>query len=171
MELEIPVNVEELIHKGESELEFWNAGALPLALTTDMLFTEHDSIPRNQKIAEAFFYMGLIEQWGSGTTRIAKELKAAKHPLPQFKSEAGRFRLYFYRDKPVENLLMKVSLTERQLKAVEYVEQHGSITNYHYREITGLSRETATRELKKLVIANIFVQDGAGHATKYKLKN
>lgn len=51
----------------DESLEFWNAGALPIGLTT------------NKMIAEAFFYMGLIEQWGSGTTRIATELQDSEH--------------------------------------------------------------------------------------------
>lgn len=156
----------------DEHLEFWNAGSLPLGLTTEMLFKEHDSFPRNRRIAEAFFYMGLIERWGSGTTRIAKELQAYKHPLPKFKSEAGTFRLYFYRVntdyKEVEPLL---NLTERQLKAVEYVKQHGSITNTKYQEIAQITKRTATRELKKLTDIKIFIQEGiTGHGTKYKIK-
>lgn len=157
----------------DEHLEFWNPGALPFGLTTEMLFTEHNSVPRNKRIAEAFFYMGLIERWGSGTTRIANELQAYKYPLPEFKSDAGTFRLYFYRaiatNKSVEPVL---NLTERQLKAVEYAKQHGSITNTEYQEIAQITKRTATRELKKLTDANIFIQEGVtGHGTKYKLKS
>jgi ATP-dependent DNA helicase RecG len=49
----------------DDRLEIWNAGGLPPSLTPDLLLREHDSIPRNRKIAEAFFYAGLIERWGS----------------------------------------------------------------------------------------------------------
>ncbi len=159
----------------DERLEFWNAGGLPLGLTTEMLFTEHDSFPRNRKIAEAFFYMGLVERWGSGTTRIAKELQEYKHPLPMFKSEAGTFRLFFYR-VPLENIANNTldyhteNLTDRQLKAVEYVKKFGSITNAKYREIVNTSRETAKRDLKSLIMSGILIQDGAGYLTKYKLK-
>lgn len=165
----------------DERLEFWNAGSLPNGLTTEMLFIEHKSIPRNKKIAEAFFYMGLIERWGSGTIRIAKELQKYNHPVPQFKSESGTFRLYFYRATPVhentlvhEKILTKPfpNLTERQLIAVNYVEKYGSITNSQYQEIAQITKRTATRELKKLKDVHVFIQEGiTGHGTKYKLKH
>ena len=155
----------------DESLEFWNAGGLPLALTTDMLFTVHDSIPRNKRLAEAFFYMGLIEKWGSGTNRIAEELEASHHPLPKFESEAGRFRLYFYRAIEAEKLSPKSDLTERQQKIMDYVGKHGSITNSQCQEIINISRVTATRELKRLTDANMLTQEGTvGQGTKYKLK-
>ena len=59
----------------DDHLKIWNAGSLPPSLTPEKLLIEHDSIPRNRKIAEAFFYCGLIEQWGSGTLRIIEELQ------------------------------------------------------------------------------------------------
>ncbi|MCX8515135.1 MAG: putative DNA binding domain-containing protein, partial [Burkholderiales bacterium] len=81
----------------DDRLEFWNDGGLPIGLSTEMLFVAHNSIPRNKIIAQAFFYAGLIEKWGSGTNRITEELIHQNHPLPQFTSDNGKFRLYFYR--------------------------------------------------------------------------
>lgn len=49
----------------DDHLEIWNPGNLPPGLTPEALFHEHDSIPRNRRIADAFFYSGLIERWGS----------------------------------------------------------------------------------------------------------
>ena len=36
----------------DDHLEIWNAGGLPPALTPEALLQEHDSLPRNRKIAE-----------------------------------------------------------------------------------------------------------------------
>lgn len=159
----------------DKHLEFWNAGTLPSGLTTDMLLVEHDSKPRNKKIAEAFFYMGLIERWGSGTTRIAKELQAYKHPLPKFKSEVGTFRLYFYRAITDNYQLIEqpvLNLTERQLKAVEYVKQHGNISNSEYQKVARVSSRTATRELTNLKEKNVLISEGSkGRGVIYKLKS
>ena len=155
----------------DDKLEFWNAGSLPVALTPELLLVEHDSMPRNSKIADAFFYMGLIEQWGSGTTRIASELTAYGYPLPQFKAELGRFRLIFYRTSYAEELLKKSNLTERQLKATTYVKEHGSIDNSEYQGLANVSKSTATRELKELVEKDIFIVEGSkGHGVRYKFK-
>lgn len=155
----------------DDKLEFWNAGSLPGILTPELLLVEHDSMPRNSKIADAFFYMGLIEQWGSGTTRIASELQAYGYPLPQFKAELGRFRLIFYRTALIKELLKNANLSERQLKATAYVKDHGSIDNSKYQELSNVSKSTATRELKELVEKGIFVVEGSkGQGVKYKFK-
>jgi len=44
----------------------WNSGKLPEPLDPEKLKSEHESIPRNRRIAEVFFYAGYIERWGGG---------------------------------------------------------------------------------------------------------
>lgn len=46
----------------DDHVEFWNAGSLPSSLTPDDLFDEHDSVPRNRKIAQVFYAAGFIER-------------------------------------------------------------------------------------------------------------
>ncbi|MBA3239514.1 MAG: hypothetical protein H0T62_14390 [Parachlamydiaceae bacterium] len=46
-------------------LDIWHSGSLPIPLTPELLLGKHDSISRNRKLAESFFYMGLIDRWGS----------------------------------------------------------------------------------------------------------
>jgi len=155
----------------DDRLEIWNAGGLPSSLTPDLLLREHDSIPRNRKIAEAFFYAGLIERWGSGTTRMAEELKAAGMPLPTFTSEPGRFRLTFHRDVFTEDRLRNMGLSERQLLAIAYTKEHETISNTDYQAIAKVSKSTATRELNELKLKNILVAEGpGGRGTVYRLK-
>jgi ATP-dependent DNA helicase RecG len=63
----------------DDRLEIWNPGGLPATLKPADLLQDHDSIPRNPKIASAFFLAGLIEQWGTGTIHMAAALKEAGH--------------------------------------------------------------------------------------------
>lgn len=155
----------------DDHLEFWNAGGLPTALTPDVLFQEHDSVPRNRKIADAFFFSGLIERWGSGTIRMIEELAAANLPPPQFVSESARFRLIFHRDYLTDEYLKKLELSSRQLMAVSYVKQHGSISNAEYQSIAKVSKPTATRDLKILKDKGVLKTAGStGRGTIYKLK-
>ena len=59
-------------------------------------------------------------------------------------------------------------LNERQIKAVMYVKQKGRITNKEYQRLTGISKPTATRELKNLVEVGILKQQGVtGKGTFY----
>lgn len=155
----------------DERLEIWNAGSLPSSLTADELFYEHDSVPRNRKIAEVFFYMGLIERWGSGTLRMIDELKTAGLPQPQFESESGRFRVTFKRELLDETYSYKMGLSERQLKAIVYIEKHGSITNTDLQSIANISKSTATRELNFLKKKGILLSKGTtGRGFSYFLK-
>lgn len=155
----------------DDHLEIWNAGSLPTALTPEALFQEHDSIPRNRKIADAFFVAGLIEQWGSGTLRIVEELETANLPAPKFISEHGRFRLVLYRQPFTEEDLKKLELSKRQLAAIAYVKEHGSISNTEYQKLTGMSKRTASRELNELKEKNVLTSEGTtGRGTVYRLK-
>ena len=156
----------------DDHLEFWNAGDLPSSLSLLELFQEHDSIPRNRKLAEAFFYAGLIERWGSGRLRMIESLKLAELPDPKFESNNGRFRLTFYK-----NLLKKLDgsndsiLSVRQRKMIDYIKQYGRIGNSEYRRIAEVSKRTATRDLKELVDKGILMIEGeTGRGTTYRLK-
>lgn len=156
----------------DDQLEIWNPGSLPPPLTPEILIGEHDSIPRNRKIAEAFFYMGLIERWGSGTTRIAAELKASGHPAPKFESTLGRFRLFFYKQTFRNQGLKNVGLSQRQLLAIEFIKKHGSISNAEYQELSGVSRRTCLRELNNLKDKNILISvSEQGRGVKYLLNS
>lgn len=155
----------------DDHLVMWNAGGLPTSLTTDNLFQEHDSIPRNRIIANAFFYSGLIERWGSGTIRIAEELSAANLPAPEFESQSGQFRVTFYKELLNEKQLKKLGLSARQIKAVSYARAHGSISNSEYQNIANVSERTATRDLNSLKEKGIFILEGtAGRGITYRIK-
>ncbi len=155
----------------DDRLEFWNAGSLLAPLTPKALFEEHDSIPRNRKIAEIFFYMGLIERWGSGTLRIADVLETAGFPKPEFVPEIGRFRLVFHKIFEAVEEPLAVFISERQQKAVEYVKAKGSVSNSEYQQITGVSKRTASRELNDLVTKSILLPEGGsrGRGKLYRL--
>jgi len=135
-------------------------------------FHEHDSIPRNRKVAEAFFYAGFIERWGSGTLRIIEALKASKLPEPRFESSNGRFCLTFHKN-PVTKLNTssdQILLSVRQQKIIDHVKQHGQITNAEYQTIANVSKRTATRDLSELVNKDILIIQGEKRGTTYRLK-
>jgi ATP-dependent DNA helicase RecG len=157
----------------DDRLEFWNAGTLPLPLTTDLLFHEHQSIPRNRQIANIFYAMGFIERWGSGTLRMVEELQKAGLPKPEFSSEAGQFKLAFFKKKFTDEKLQKMGLTERQWLAVTFVRENGQISNAEYQELASISKRTASRELHDLTQKGILTSEGAsrGPGKHYCLSN
>ncbi len=60
-------------------------------------------------------------------------------------------------------------LSERQQKAVEYIRKHGQISRRDYAELTGISGETAKRDLGKLVHDGVLFIHRAGRSTVYTL--
>lgn len=60
-----------------------------------------------------------------------------------------------------------VGLSHRQIRAVLYVKEKGSITNKEYQELFKVSRQTATRDLGNMINLGIFERVEKG---RYKLK-
>jgi ATP-dependent DNA helicase RecG len=61
-------------------------------------------------------------------------------------------------------------INERQVKAVLYVREHGSINNAKYQELNNLGKSATTTELQDLVSKNLIVQTGsAGRGINYIL--
>ena len=119
----------------------------------------------------SIFYAGLIERWGSGTLRIVEELSAAGHPPPRFESEAGRFRLAFYKQVVIPQQSQALGLSKRQQQGIAHIKAHGSISNSENQSIAGISKSTATRELNYLKEAGVLYAEGkTGRGTIYRLK-
>jgi len=53
----------------DDRVEITNPGMLPEPLTPEDLKKTHKSIPRNPLVANAFFLIKNIEQWGEGTNK------------------------------------------------------------------------------------------------------
>ena len=63
----------------------------------------------------------------------------------------------------------QIALTERQMRIVEMIVEHGSITNREIREISGLSDEGVRKELTKLITLGVIRREGEGRAVHYVL--
>ncbi len=155
----------------DDRLEIWNPGDLPAPLKPEDLLRDHDSIPRNPKIAAAFFFAALVEQWGTGTLRMAAALKEAGHSGPEFDARTvGRFRVVLRQGPAIKTRLQEMGLSDRQLQLIAYVREHGKITNRAYREMTGLSDEATRKEIAGLLDLGVLEQVGRGRSTAYILK-
>ncbi len=73
----------------DNRLEVWSPGSLPYNVTLEDLKTVHHSQPRNLLIANCFYLIKYIEQWGTGTNRILRLCKEANLPEPLFDIKSG----------------------------------------------------------------------------------
>jgi ATP-dependent DNA helicase RecG len=159
-----------LIKVYDDHIWITNPGGLPEGITLEELSRPHKSRLRNPQIAKAFYLTGLIEQYGSGTVRMIEWMKEAGLPAPEYKEEQGGFSVYFYKDIFTEENLIKMGLSDRQIKAVKYVKEKGRITNKEYQKACEVSRQTAARELSHLVQSNVLLRHGkTGRDTHYTL--
>lgn len=63
--------------------------------------------------------------------------------------------------------LPMTGLRPRQHKAIEFVKQHGFITNKYYSQINGISERQALRELNEMVEAGHLSREGKGRGVHY----
>ena len=154
----------------DDRLEIWGCGPLPEPLSVEDLKKRHRSILRNPVIGKCFFWIKYIEQWGTGTNRIIDACLNQGLPEPIFEEFSGSL-VVTLRKLLTEEFLKEKGLNDRQIKAVSYIREKGSITNKAYQMLFGVSRTTATRDLKQLEGAGIVNRTGRGKRDlKYVLK-
>ena len=73
----------------DDRLEIWNPGLLPHGISTEEIKHLNRSIPRNLRIASPLYFHKIFESWGRGVEKIVNLCKAAGHPEPFYKQEAG----------------------------------------------------------------------------------
>lgn len=150
-------------------IRFWNQGELLSPLTPEKLKTDHTSITRNPNIARTFFRAGFVESWGRGTIKIIEECRKVGLPEPNIEELTGGVAITLYKDKTNKDYLKGLSLKEHQIKAIEYVKEHGEITNSTYQSLFNVSERTALRYLDELVSLDVFKKVGEKKGTKYKI--
>jgi ATP-dependent DNA helicase RecG len=118
------------------------------------------------------YFANYIQQIGSGTMEMIKQCREKGLPEPEFVSIRNlEFRTILARDIFTEDVLSKLGLNERQLKAVKYVKKNGRINNKEYRTVCNTSERTATRDLSQLVTKRLFKVIGStGKGTEYILR-
>lgn len=73
----------------DDRMSVWNEGILPSGLTVDDLKVEHNSIPRNPKIAKTCFLAGYIDAWGRGISKIFNSCREFNLIEPEIKEMNG----------------------------------------------------------------------------------
>ncbi len=81
----------------DNRLSIWNEGGLPFGLTLEELKGEHNSRPRNPKIAKACFMAGYIDAWGRGTLKIYNSCTEHGLPEPDIIEKDGGFMVVIYK--------------------------------------------------------------------------
>ncbi len=121
-------------------------------------------------IADVCFKGGYIDSWGRGTLKIINACREAELPEPQIVEQDGGLLVTLFKNRYTEEHLKKLGLNERQIKAVLYVVDKGSITNSKYQEACNVSKSTATRDINNLEEKGVFINKGTkGSSAVYEM--
>lgn len=159
----------------DDRIEISNPGTLPEPLTPADLKHKHRSIPRNPLVANAFFMIRNVEQWGEGTNKIVQW--CLEHGLrePDFENIAGGFLVSFHGPDDILLLIPKsgeinleeLGLNERQIKGLEIIFKNGKITNSEYAREFNISRNSATNDLTSFIEKGLIKRIGKGRGCYY----
>jgi ATP-dependent DNA helicase RecG len=152
-------------------LEITSPGGLPAHITVDNIVEEHYS--RNPRLVNGLFQWGYIEELGLGVDRMIEDMVSAGHLPPQFEAKPHRFTVVLYNTRDPERVVedWEHTMNERQIKAMEYLQREGTITNREYRDLCPhVGAETLRLDLADLVSKGMLLKIGDKRGTRYILK-
>jgi ATP-dependent DNA helicase RecG len=152
-------------------LEVTSPGGLPAHITLDNIVEEHYS--RNPRIVNGLYQWGYIEELGLGVDRMIEDMVSAGHLPPKFEAKSHRFSVILYNTKDAGRVVhqWEQNMNERQIKAVEFLQRNGGITNRDYRDLCPhVGAETLRLDLADLVSKGVLLKIGDKRGTRYILK-
>jgi ATP-dependent DNA helicase RecG len=151
-------------------LEVISPGGLPGFITVENIVDEHFS--RNPRIVNGLFQWGYIEELGLGIDRMMEVMEQAGHHKPTFDARPYSFSVSLFNSRERQQIPDWVRNTNhRQSRALQYIREHGSITNREYRSLCqGVSAETLRLDLADMVERGILLKVGSKKGTYYILK-
>lgn len=127
------------------------------------------SITRNEKLANVFYRLQLIEAFGTGVPKIIKSYDDFTIK-PSFEVSDNAFKITL----PNKNISISMNnnlLSEQEMKILGLLEEKTEIVRKDVENMLNVSQTMSGRILKRLVNENILVKIGSGKNTRYILKN
>ena len=161
-----PSKIQIRVYSGK--IYIWSPGGLPEGVTIESLKNANRvSQLRNPILGQVLYYADLVEQWGTGIPRMIEECVQSGLPEPFFEENRAGFAVSLGNVSLDD--LQSYDLNDRQLKAMKYVRETGTISNQEYRYLTGVKERTALADLKNLVDKGVLIKVGdTGRATRYE---
>jgi ATP-dependent DNA helicase RecG len=116
---------------------------------------------RNPIIANVFFRLGLIENFGTGIRRI-KNIYAETKVAPSFRLNENSIAVVL----PATNA--KLDLNDDQSKLLDAMLPQTWMSSAEITKRVGFGKDKVLRVIKGLVEAGIMEKQGAGRGTKYR---
>lgn len=144
----------------KDRIEITNPGGLSSAISPSDFGTKSHS--RNPLIFGLFVRIHMVEQVGSGIGRIKDQMKEAKLPEPQFKTE-GMFTVVLRRsmEERVERAVAEIPLGETALKIMDHIKSDPSITREELANEIAISVKGIDYHLTRMQKSGILERKGS----------
>ncbi|MCB0734261.1 MAG: winged helix-turn-helix transcriptional regulator [Flavobacteriales bacterium] len=153
----------------DNKLSIWNEGLLPQGLDVNRLKVDHNSRPRNPKIADACFKAGYIDTWGRGTLKIINACKEAELPEPEIIEKDGGVQVTIYKVPDGGQIGGQIGsqiggqidiLTERQKDVYNLIVANPKVSRKELAEQLGINESAVQKHLKALTEAKVIERIG-----------
>ena len=157
----------------DDRLEVTSSGSLHFGLTPDKLFVPHESRPWNPLIARTFYRRGIIEEWGSGTLRMADMASKAGLPVPEIDNDGGavtvRFRHSQFVPRPITREMSEPEgRREIILALLDGADEGLTRREIHARLGSGVSERQVRTTLEELRDSSLVVSTARGPLTRWR---
>ncbi len=157
-------------------LEIHNPGRLPLGVTPDNIL--HQSVRRNDHLAQVFHDLRLMEREGSGYDRMYEVLLFQSKPLPRITEDDDRVVVRVDRTILKPEILdflsradLDLDLRQKEKIALGLLAQHGSLTALEFSKLLELPDEARLRDwLGSLPDRGIVRSSGRTRGTRYAIE-
>ena len=155
----------------DDRLEVTSSGSLHFGLTPEELFAPHESRPWNPLIARTFYRRGIIEEWGSGTLKMAELASGAGLPVPEIEDASGAVTVRFRHGGPLPPPRGRASNpAERReviLALLDRIEDGLTRREISSRLGSAVSERQVRRALEELRDAGLVVSTNRGPLTRW----
>ena len=156
----------------DDRLEVTSSGSLHFGLTPEKLFAPHESRPWNPLIARTFYRRGIIEEWGSGTLKMADLASGAGLPVPEIDDDGGavtvRFRHSLFVPQPERAEASPAKRREMILALLDSASDGLTRRDISARLAPHASERQATRDLEALRERGLIASSGHGASARWK---
>jgi ATP-dependent DNA helicase RecG len=135
-------------------------------MSLDELKREHNSRPRNPKIAKACFMAGYIDAWGRGTLKIINSCKASGLPEPEIAEKDGGIMVTLHKSGQVGGQDggqvgdQIQTLTPRQQDILKLIIENPKISRKELSVQLGINESAVQKHTDALKKKNIIEREG-----------
>ena len=156
----------------DDRLEITSSGSLHFGLTPEKLFGPHESRPWNPLIARTFYRRGIIEEWGSGTLKMAELMSSAGLPVPEIEDDGGavtvRFRHILFVPQPEGGEDSPAKRREKILGLLDRASDGLARRDICTRMAPHASERQVTRDLESLKKHGLIASSGHGVSARWR---